>query len=31
MDQGGRMISKEDYVNNEVETSIEDHKFVAQI
>ena len=25
------MISKEDYVNNEVETSFEDHKFVAQI
>jgi len=25
------MISKEDYVNQEVETSFEDHKFVAQI
>jgi len=26
-----KMISKEDYVDNEVETSFEDHKFVAQI
>lgn len=25
------MFSKEDYVNSEVETSFEDHKFVAQI
>ena len=26
-----KMISKEDYVNSEVETSFQDQKFVAQI